>query len=185
MIRAKCFKALNLLKYISLPVTGCNRKVLLPIYQLLIRSILDYPAPIYGMLSPLIFRSPRSRSKFGDAFLNGGLSRKPCTQSLCRFWLTTTPLSTPHAYHYSPRISRATSKHPVHEYLFEALCNKPTYQGAYAHLRTYLDQSLSQVIKFKSMTPTFPPLPPWFIPFPKILQLESSSWKNPPTPPFT
>jgi len=110
MIRAKCLRALNVLKYLSHPFTGCNRKVLVPIHQSLIRFILDYATPIYGM-APLTSRYPRFNSKFGDPFLHWGLLHKPCTQLLRRLWLGTTPLSTPHTYHYSPHISRATPEH--------------------------------------------------------------------------
>jgi len=36
----------KVLKYLAHPNTGCNRKVLLPLYSCLIRSILDYWSPV-------------------------------------------------------------------------------------------------------------------------------------------
>jgi len=48
-LKAKCLRALSILKYLAHPITGFNRKVLLPLYQSLIRSILDYGEPIYGL----------------------------------------------------------------------------------------------------------------------------------------
>ena len=51
-IKAKSLRALNVLKYLSHPSSGYNRKILLPVYNSLIRSILDHGSPIYG-LAPL------------------------------------------------------------------------------------------------------------------------------------
>ena len=51
-LKAKCIRASNILKYLAHPSTGCNRKTLLPLYQSLIRSILDYGAPVYGLAPP-------------------------------------------------------------------------------------------------------------------------------------
>ena len=48
-IKAKCLWALNVLKYLSHPSSGCNRKILLPLYNALIRSMLDYGSPIHGL----------------------------------------------------------------------------------------------------------------------------------------
>ena len=52
LIKAKCLRALNILKFLSLPKTGCNRNNLLNLYTSLVRAILDYGSPIYGMPSP-------------------------------------------------------------------------------------------------------------------------------------
>jgi len=50
-LKAKSMRALNVLKYLSTPSTGCNSRVLLPLYKSLVRSILDYGAPVYGLAS--------------------------------------------------------------------------------------------------------------------------------------
>ena len=48
-IKAKSLRALNILKYLSHPTRGCSRKRLLPVFPALVRSILDYDAPLYGL----------------------------------------------------------------------------------------------------------------------------------------
>ena len=47
-LRAKCLKALNLLKVLSHTSWGADRTVLLHLYRSLIRSKLDYGAIVYG-----------------------------------------------------------------------------------------------------------------------------------------
>jgi len=44
--------AFNILKFLSHSSTGHHCKVLLPLYQSLIHSMLDYGAPIYGLALP-------------------------------------------------------------------------------------------------------------------------------------
>ena len=51
-LRDKCLKALNILKIVSRLDWGADRKVLLRLYRALIRSRLDYGAPIYGSARP-------------------------------------------------------------------------------------------------------------------------------------
>jgi ribonuclease HI len=51
-LRDKCLKALNILKIVSRLDWGADRKVLLRLYRALIRSRLDYSAPIYGSARP-------------------------------------------------------------------------------------------------------------------------------------
>jgi len=47
-LKAICFNKILILKYLSHPRTGCNRKLLLQLYRSLIRSQLDYGSPIYS-----------------------------------------------------------------------------------------------------------------------------------------
>jgi len=49
----------NILNFLSHPSTGCNRKILLCLYKSLIRPILDYGFPIYGL-------APKSSLSFLD-----------------------------------------------------------------------------------------------------------------------
>ena len=51
ILKAKCMRSINILKIISHPSKGCNRKLLLQLYRSLIRSRLDYGAPIYNLAS--------------------------------------------------------------------------------------------------------------------------------------
>ena len=48
---AKCVRSINILRIISHPSKGWNRKLLLQLYRCLIRSRLDYGAPIYNLAS--------------------------------------------------------------------------------------------------------------------------------------
>lgn len=50
-LKAKCLNAMNILKYLSHPHTGCIRKFLLELYKSLIRSQLDYSSPIFSQTS--------------------------------------------------------------------------------------------------------------------------------------
>ena len=65
-IKAKCLNALNVIKYLVHPTTGCNRKTLLPLYQSLVRSILEYGSPIYGL-------SPKSHLALLDPIQNSAI----------------------------------------------------------------------------------------------------------------
>jgi len=65
ILKAKCLNALNILKYLSHPHTGCSRKLLQP-YNSLIRSQLDYGAPIYS-------HTNKSSLKLLDSVQSSGL----------------------------------------------------------------------------------------------------------------
>jgi len=56
----------RILKYLSNPSTGCNRRVLLPLYKSLVRSILDYETPVYGL-------APKSQLSILDPIQNAAL----------------------------------------------------------------------------------------------------------------
>ena len=47
-MKAKCINSLNIIKYPPHPFTGCNRRLLLQLYNSLIHSQLDYGVPIYS-----------------------------------------------------------------------------------------------------------------------------------------
>ena len=51
-LRAKCEKAINLLRVVSKMDWGADRKVLLRLYRSLVRSRLDYGASVYGSARP-------------------------------------------------------------------------------------------------------------------------------------
>ena len=56
ILKAKCSRALSVIKYLSHPSKGCNRKLLLQLYKSLIRSRLDYGAPIYNLASKSVLK---------------------------------------------------------------------------------------------------------------------------------
>jgi len=47
ILKAKCTQAIGIINYLSHPSKGCNRKISLQLCKSLIRSRLDYGAPIY------------------------------------------------------------------------------------------------------------------------------------------
>jgi len=47
--KAKCTRALNIIKFISHPLKDCNRKLLKQLYRSLIRYRLDYGVPLYNL----------------------------------------------------------------------------------------------------------------------------------------
>ena len=59
-------RAINVLKYLCHPTTGCNRKTLFPVYKLLIQSIIYYGSPIYNL-------APPSQLKLLDSVQNSSL----------------------------------------------------------------------------------------------------------------
>jgi len=65
---------------------------------------------------------------------------------------------------------RLTLTTTLHEFLFETLCNKPTYreEDTLTYALSWTRPSLKS-LSLKCMTPIFPPLPLWSIPLPKIL----------------
>ena len=50
-LRADVFKGmeLNILEFLSYPSKSCNKKIILQLYKSLIRSRLDYDAPVYSL----------------------------------------------------------------------------------------------------------------------------------------
>jgi len=109
------------------PITGCNRKVFLPLYQSLIRSILDYGAPIYGLaLQPQLtlletIQNSAIRICTGAFYTSSALSL--CAESglpplhYRRLILTAGILSSIAQLPYTS----------IHEYLFSKTCTQPIF----------------------------------------------------------
>ena len=82
ILKAKCTSALNIIKFLSHPSKGCNRKLLLQLYKSLVRSRLDYGAPVYNLAnkSALALLDPIQTSALRlalGAFRTSGGSRTP------------------------------------------------------------------------------------------------------------
>jgi len=58
---------------------------------------------------------------------------------------------------------------PIHDCLFSKSCDKFKSHGAYTHLLSYLNHSLSHHIRFNCLLPIYPSAPPWSISLPKII----------------
>ena len=81
-LRAKYLRKLNILKILSHLKTGCNSKILLPLYQSLIRSVLDCGSAIYGLAPPSQLAILDTIQKSAIRFITGALCTSPAV-SLC------------------------------------------------------------------------------------------------------
>jgi len=154
--KAKCIRALNTLKILSHPSHGYQRKILLPLYTSLVRSILDYDSPVYGPASA-------SHLKLLDPIQNSALRiatgafRTSPAASLCadtgipplhyrRLTLTakflTTILQQPQT--------------PTHDHIFHP---PPSLQPSQS-LSTHLQNQLHRSFKFRTLLPVLPTTPP-------------------------
>jgi len=135
-LKAKCLRALNILKYLAHPITGCNRKVLLPLYQALILSILDYGAPIYGLAPHPQLTLLETIQNSAILIYTGAFCTSPAL-SLCaesglpplhcrRLTLTAGLLSSIVQLPYTS----------IHEYLFSKTCTKPTFNRAHTYMKS-------------------------------------------------
>jgi len=146
------------------PITGCNRKILLSLYQALIRSILDYGVPIYGL-------APHPQLTLLETIQNSaipictGAFYTSAALNLCaesglpplhyrRLTLTGGLLSSIAQLPFTS----------IHEYLFSKTCTKPILNRAHAHMWCLLNHSLSHIIKFNCLTPIYPSIPPCTLP---------------------
>jgi len=124
--------SINYLEVFFTSYPRCNRKVLLPLYQFLVRSILDYGSSIYGL-------APSSQLALLDTTQN--VAFRITTGTLCTktgFLDSTT----------APSIIRQftfiyCTAFP--NYLFNKIWSKPKSQGGNAHIPSHLNQSLSHI----------------------------------------
>ena len=81
-LKAQCLRSLNVLKYLSNPRTGCHRRLLLRLYQTLIRSRLDYGAPLYGLANKGILQTLETVQTTALRIVTGAFPTSP-RLSLC------------------------------------------------------------------------------------------------------
>jgi len=82
ILKAKCLNSLNIIKYLFHPCTGCNRSLLLQLYNSLIRSQKDYGAPIYSHTNNTALKLQDSFQSAALRLALGALHTSP-TLSLC------------------------------------------------------------------------------------------------------
>ena len=168
-IKAKCLRSINVLKYLAHPTTGCNRKVLLTLYNSLIRSILDYGAPIYGLAPPTQLSLLEPIQNAAILICVGAFRTSP-GMSLCAD-AGVPPL------HYrrlalTASLLTAILQLPntlIHHLLFNKPGSRTTYCRAYTHLRAYLNQSLDSNFRFHCVSPIYPSPPPWIMSPPEVI----------------
>jgi len=125
------------------PITGCNRKVLLPLYQALIRSILDYGVPIYGLAPQPQLTLLETIQNFAIPICTGAFYTSQalglCAESglpplhYRRLTLTVGLLSSIAQLLFSS----------IHEYFFSKTCTKPIFNRAHTHMWYFLNHFLS------------------------------------------
>jgi len=160
--------ALNVLKYLSHPSCGCNRKILLPLYRALIRSILDYGSTIYGLapssqLSLLhsLFRSKRSHPHLYERF-----SYYPHSKFMRRIRLSHSLTSS-----FLTSVAQIPDT-SILDILFNSLHQCLNYRKSFTHI--FLNQSQANCL-----LPIFPARPPWIMtPSSIILKLCESPKKD-------
>lgn len=166
ILKAKCTQALNIFKYISHPSKGCNRKLLIQLYKSLIRSRLDYGAPIYNLASKPIL-SLLDTIQTSSLRLALGAFRTSPKLSLCaeaaepplphrRLILTSNFLSTVSQY---PDL-------PIHNCIFPP--NISLTPSSTKHIRTHFEIALTKPFTANPLLPIFSLSPPWTLNLPTI-----------------
>ena len=159
ILRAKCLNALNILKYLSHPRTGVSRKLLLQLHNSLIRSQLDYGAPIYSHSNKSSLKLLNTIQSSGLRLALGALRTSP-TLSLCAE-AGVLPL------HYRSLLLTAnflasTAQYPNLPIFSNALCPQNT---PLLSIQSHLHKRL----KLNPLLPIFPSTPPWLSSPPNIL----------------
>jgi len=149
---------LNVLKCLVHPHTGCKRNRLIPLYQTLIRSILDYGFPIYSLASKSQLALLEPIQKSAIRICTGAFRRSP------HLSLWSDPAMPP--LHYRGLFLPATlissilclpNTH-VHQLLFNTQLNHDTYCRAHTPLPNFY-KSLS-IKKFALTAFNLSSLPP-------------------------
>lgn len=167
LLKAKCIKSLNILKYLSHPKTGCNRKLLLNLYKSLIRSQLDYGAPVYNLTNKTTLALLDTIQTTALRLVLGAFRTSP-TLSLCAE-AAEPPLSFRRSIltaNFLVSLSKFP-QHPLHHSIIS--CINPSFiQYPNRHIRTHLEISLTQKLKLISLVPITTTTPPWAFPQPNI-----------------
>ena len=157
-LRSKCLNYLNIFKYLSHPRTGCNRKLLLQLYNTLIRSQLDYGAPIYSKACKSSLKLLDSIQSAALRMSLGALRTSP-TLSLCA-----EAGEPPLLYRYlslSANFLASTAQFPQLPVFSSALSPQNS-------LLTRLHSHLNKRLKLNPLLPLFSTTPPWLTPSPDI-----------------
>ena len=162
-LKAKCLRSLNILKYLSHPKTGCNRATLLHIYKSLIRPLLDYGSPIYG-LAPTTYLKLLDTVQSSSIRLATGAFRSSPMLSLCAE-AAIPPLSYRRLF-LTAKLSttvKANDTLPLHNRPFHPLPCQNTTPIPCQFIRLHLEQTLSHSFKYNVLPLIFTHTPPWLL----------------------
>ena len=174
--KAKCLRALNTIKFLSHPKYGCNRKILLTLYTTLVRSILDYGSPIYGL-------APSTHLRLLDTIQNAALRtatgafRTSPAVSLCAD-AGIPPL------HYrrltlTAKLLTSILQHPKTT-TYNHIFHPPPSLHPDNNLRSHLERQLNRTFKFNILNPIQSTIPPWLF-SPPTFNLSLAQYPKSPT----
>ena len=167
LLKAKCLRTTNILKYLSHPKTGCNRKLLLQLYKSLIRSQLDYGSPIYNLTCKTTLTLLDTIQSTSLRLVLGAFRTSP------RLSLCAESAEPPLSYRRSILssnflVSLSNSPQlPLHQALISNI-NPIFLSHPTKHIRTNLESFLNQKIKPNPLLPILSTTPPWVYPQPNI-----------------
>ena len=158
ILKAKCLNSLNIIKYLSHPRTGCNRRLLLQLYNSLIRSQLDYGAPIYRNTNKTALQMLDSVQSAALRLALGALRTSP-TLSLCAE-AGVPPLQ---SRFLSPTVNflASTAQFSQIPIFLPSLCPQNS-------LRLSIESQLGKRLRLKPLPPIYSSSPPWTLTLPDI-----------------
>lgn len=158
-LRARAYRALNLLKVVSARHWGADRRTLIMLYRALVRSRLDYGSVVYSSANPRLLKSLDTVQNEALRISTGAFKSSPI-MSLC-VEADEPPLSirrTRLLLHYCA--SRAhTPSHPAYPYIFTTAYhnryNRRPHSSKPIHFRYH-----TKLLELDVHPPTVQPLPP-------------------------
>ena len=163
-IKAKCLRALNILKVLSHPTYGCHRKILLPLYTSLVRSILDYGSSISGLASPAQLKLLDTIQNSALHTATGAFRTSPAV-SLCAE--TGIPPLQYRRLTLTAKFLTTILQHPKTS-TYHHIFHPPPEVHPDNNLRTHLERQLNHNFKFQAITPIYSTTPSWTFSHPTI-----------------
>jgi len=153
------------------PTKGCNRKTLLPLYQSVIRSVIDYGSPVYGLALP-------SQLNLLELVQNSALRitteafRTSPAISLCAE--TTIPPQKFRQISLTVNFLSTVASNPslpLYHQLFGTLPHSPCSP----HIRRNLHRAMARIFRYQWLPQVFSETLPWLLPVPQVdLELAKS-----------
>lgn len=168
LLKAKCLRTLNILRYISHQKHGCSRRILLTLYRSIVRSKLDYGSPIFNL-------APQSTLKLLDPIHSAALR-------LITGASYTSPVISLSAEAAEPPLnfrrlhltagflasSAQFTQLPIFDHLFnpQEISKFCTHKNR--NIRLHFDEKLNFQPQYTPLSPIFTSTPPWLYTPPNI-----------------